>query len=306
MEEKVKQRLIGVLVIIGALFIILPFLFHNSQPSLAQAAAANNTNTSAVANSNVSVTLPAEAASTAQNSSSNNSTPTTSVPATASSSAPAETSDNNTSVVASKQAATAAVGNLASQPKTTLAANSHAAPANTLPTPAAPTSASGVVSSATAPSIISASGLTKGEEDDQPTAMQKETANTMPVAPIPSSSSVGAKTTSEAQSTAASHPVAHHVLPIAHKKAVAHREERSKHGEYWVQVGAFYNVANAEHLMKSLRQRGFSAHTKKEFHHQHELVIVYVGSISNLRQAELDRARIDREFHLNGAIRKIL
>ena len=33
MEERIKQRLIGVLVVIGALFIILPFLFHNPRPS---------------------------------------------------------------------------------------------------------------------------------------------------------------------------------------------------------------------------------------------------------------------------------
>ena len=33
MEERTKQRLVGALVLVGALFIILPFLFHNARPS---------------------------------------------------------------------------------------------------------------------------------------------------------------------------------------------------------------------------------------------------------------------------------
>src|SRR3990167_6593364 len=51
-EEKVKQRLIGVIVIVGALFIILPFLFHNSRPS------ADTKLSSNIPNPSVSVALP--------------------------------------------------------------------------------------------------------------------------------------------------------------------------------------------------------------------------------------------------------
>lgn len=85
MEEKVKQRLIGVLVIVGALFIILPFLFHNSRPTLSQNAPSNGVNQP---NSpSVSVTLPAAESTTST---------TPAAPVTTASTTPAPQPQQNT------------------------------------------------------------------------------------------------------------------------------------------------------------------------------------------------------------------
>ena len=64
MEEKIKQRLIGVLVFIGALFIVLPFLFHNPQP-LAQKNLSTNIPNPPTAQS-VTLDLPAIKTNVAQ------------------------------------------------------------------------------------------------------------------------------------------------------------------------------------------------------------------------------------------------
>lgn len=372
MEEKIKQRLIGVLVIIGALFIILPFLFHNSRPSLAQTAAGN----AHANNSAVSIVLPSEAQSVSQANTANNAPNSSNLanatsPTSAVSSAPVQNNANsnttgvampvsnntsnpasaapvstnntvNTNAVNASVASPAPVTNVApsannidprnvtanntgvknnANVKTVMAANTvnTASVPNSDPAPAVqspkPSSAAEAITSATSGSLISSSGLTRGEGDDQPDAMQKQKAEAMPMAPMPNSATLAGQ-------PVATQPVAKPIVdqvkkPIQEREServsekrpshpIANRVERQPVGAYSIQVGAFDNVANAERLVAHLRQHHFEAYSRVESHNQRRLAVVYVGSIYNLHQAELDRARIDQEFHINGEIRKPL
>lgn len=311
MEDRIKQRLIGILVIVGALFIILPFLFHNSRPSLPQITATDNTNAAAV-----SVTLPenntsSSAASISQNNSvaTKNTSPASSVAANVTQQS--DQSQNNASNATNLQnSASTNPGVIAlhasdSASHVSLATSAANQPIASPPSKSLPSTASAVVHSAVSEPVIAASGLTKGESDDQPSTMQKAKADMLPPAPMPLNAG-SVKTTAIAPS------VQHE---IATKRRITHEASHTpKHqytethhavtGDYTVQVGAFSEKVNAQRLVENLHHHHFNAFAQTVFHDHRRLYIVFVGPEKGLHQAKLTQLSVKRELHLNSEIRK--
>ena len=177
---------------------------------------------------------------------------------------------------------------------------------------AQPTSAAAVVSSATSESVISSSGLTTGESDDQPSAMQRAKAAEMaPPAPgVVTNNAVSAlkQSTENDIRSAEKTRVAHtHPHSVAHKE-VSHRQMAHKKveqiGDWKVQVGVFSNSQNARRLVANLREHHLNAYALSVDHDNRRLVVVCVGPENNLQRAKMTQAEIQRVVHINGEIRK--
>ena len=294
MEERTKQRLVGVLVFVGALFIVLPFLFHNAHPNANTSA--STAQKTADANSAVTVSMPAE----------NNTAPAAKPQAVA-------INDNN-AVPSSDQNAPAAMPDAAVP-----APQSAAAPDATAAAPQAPTATPGAVAVPPAPS-------TPAQPANAPAAMPASAATTvggdaavpsnnptkfpsmapsdaavpstpaspagtgpqaMPAAPANGVDANPAATTNGQQNTslnkkpaitadaaapsedkprvAVSAPEA--ALAKADiKKPAAHHvtAESAAIAEGWtVQLGAFSDRSNATHLMANLREHHFHVYSRQ-------------------------------------------
>lgn len=300
MEEKTKQRLIGILVLIGALFIILPFLFHNSRPSLNASTTVANSATPAV-----SVSLPADSATTA-NTASNTATST----ATSTAISTTENTADNTTPAAQAPAtpAAATTATPAPTPAVTAPAPTAAQPA-TQPTAQSTASTDGFVpDQAVSPS----SGLTTGQHTGSlapdPTlqatiqTQQASLAETSGVAHV-------AATAPAAKPKPVSKKIAeHHVVKTVAKTHMVEKTHAvaMHHNNGWhVQLAAFSDRKNAEALMKKLRTHHFDAYTHEIIHDHRHLTVVMVGPEVNEHSAMMVQHRLRSEFHLNGVVRKL-
>ncbi len=306
MEEKIKQRLIGVLVIIGALFIILPFLFHNSRPTLSQ-------QTPSTAVPAIAVALPA-AATTPSTAATTSSTQQVAqaVPVTQATQ-PSSTTDvtsTTPTTVSTTSTQTDAVASTSTLPSTTQAA--------TIPT----TSVSSSGDTASTTSVSGTSGDTASN-----TPVTTTTANDSTIAAIkeqsPSTStdefsdaSPAALTTGQAnegptQNTLVTAEAVQQTVtaPAKPKQVVAKRQHhhvvrRAEQKGWVIQLGVFADHVNANHLIAKLHKRHFEAYAHSMRENNRTLVAVLVGPESNLHKTELLKRRLQTDFHLNGEIKK--
>lgn len=316
MEEKIKQRLIGVLVIIGALFIILPFLFHNSRPMVSQKISANIPNSSA--SSSVNLTLPIATPATAAPSTVAPTTTTLQDTATvAEATTPTEPAAENTAkttetaptqVVQSESTTAATETAMSSAPSVAVDQTSQAVVANTavnktatasnavvsntaVPTTVASNTAPLVKSAVFSGSAATSSALTTGQANEGPVqATQPSTATTQ------LSDSVSSATATPSGSPAHRHVMQHHsvVKPAMHLKR-----------EAWaIQLGVFSDKKNANHLMSKLRAAHYEVYSHSVKHGHQTLLAVFVGPEVNLHKTEMLKQRLKQRFQLNGVVKK--
>ncbi|PIZ03746.1 MAG: hypothetical protein COY58_07885 [Gammaproteobacteria bacterium CG_4_10_14_0_8_um_filter_38_16] len=266
-EEKTKQRLIGILVLIGALFIILPFLFHNSHPSLkASSIVQNTTATPAPA---VSVTLPVDNSTLPQKSSAVSSPSSAVTTTTTQQAMPNNATLSNGNTVAAPSAS--------SIPKRTKSTDGFT-----------PDQA-----------VSPASGLTTGQHIGSvaPDATLQAATQTQAASLAETSSSVDVVSSKPAWHKK---PTAFVAKPIAKKHAVTHFSKK----EWHVQLAAFSNRKNAENLVRKLRAQHFEAYMHEAILGHRVLVEVMVGPETSEYSAIVMQRRLKQAFHLNGVVRK--
>lgn len=279
MEEKTKQRLIGVLVLIGVLFVILPFLFHNSQPSVADKIRAEEAATTTNTASQPTVTLPPENATLPAATVSTN---TTNAPVTNTNTPVVPVTPTPTPITPAEPAAVA---------PTTPTITPAPAPVSPTPTPT-PTKTSSLSNNSFQPdhSVSPVSGLTTGEA-----STAQATAEATPSVTAP------AETTTE---TAAVHHTHH-----AHAAAAHHHAIKKHHpvaaGHWTVQLAVFSEKRNAEKLISTLRAHHFPVHARHIRHNHFPMIAVFVGPEISETRAIAMQQRLHREFHLTGVVRKI-
>lgn len=325
MEERTKQRLIGVLVIIGALFIILPFLFHNSRPTVSQQTSTNMPNqpgspsvalalpaAAPAAVAPVATTLPAASSEpTAENTSAtaptqvaqSAATPTTpTTMPTAASPAPASSVAVNTpsnAGAANNMPVTAASNTSMAMPSSSA---NDAKPANSVTAAAMPTPKMASASTTTAKvSPLVKSGefsgapatkneLTTGQANEGPTQAMPSTAATQ---------SVVSTTSAMTQPTTASH-----TQHAKQNHAAAKLAMHSKREAWMIQLGVFSNKKNANHLMSKLRAAHYDVHSHSVKQGHETLVAIYVGPEMNLHKTEMMKQRLKQKFQLAGVVKK--
>lgn len=301
MEERIKQRLIGVLVIIGALFIILPFLFHNSRPTLSQQPSTNMPNQ--LGSPSVALALPAAA-------------PAAVAPATTASPAASEPTAENTSTTAPvTQVAQSVVASTAAAPSVEVNTPSNVDVANNTPVSSNVTTASSAsdakpanstAAAAMAPQkMVSASTTTakvtplvkSGEFSGAPATKNELTTGQMNEGPTQALPSTAAATQSfESIKSAVAQPTT--ALHAHHAKQIIR-------GEAWViQLGVFSNKKNANHLMSKLHAAHYDVHSHAVKHGHATLVAVYVGPETNLHKTEMMKQHLKQRFQLAGVVKK--
>ncbi|OGT43895.1 MAG: hypothetical protein A3F13_04820 [Gammaproteobacteria bacterium RIFCSPHIGHO2_12_FULL_40_19] len=198
MEEKIKQRLIGVLVIVGALFIILPFLFHNSRPTVSQKTSTNIPNSPG--SSSVALTLPAATPATAaattpatESTATAESTSETTVAATGTTPAQVAQSESAAAPTASS-APSAALNNTGNSNNTAMPANTAAA--NTTATPNVAPANNTVTAANSMPAANNATAASKTITADNTSAVDS---TAVTAANMPSTKMASASTTAAAK-----------------------------------------------------------------------------------------------------------
>src|SRR3990167_3420495 len=326
MEEKIKQRLIGVLVVIGSLFIILPFLFHNSRPSAQEKIAStvpNGTTPPAV-----SVTLPAENTATpntgvvTQSTTEAKTTASPSVPtpaanaATAVAATPASPSVASTQPVQPAQEAvqpasqtqklqtTAQVTATAAkiEPMVMVSASSEKLNSNTI---ASHPDASGFKPDE---AVSPTSGLTTGIPISTPSTTEAVTSSSAPTnnQAVPAAQPAAANTqTQSTTESAPKHIVAHHkkTVKTAHHP---HHKMHAMNGKKWeIQLAVFSNEHNAKQLMAKLHAHHFAAHMRRITHDGRHMTAVFVGPEFNHHKTLAMQNHLHHEFHLSGVVKQV-
>ncbi len=317
MEEKIKQRLIGILVLVGSLFIILPFLFHNSRPSAQDKIAStvpNGTTPPAV-----SVTLPAENAASPSSSAVAESTAPTPATTTVGANTPAATTVANTAPSAAQQTQPIQSAQQSEQP-TVQTQKPQMAQAKAQPAVAIIPANSSKLNSNTIASRPDASGF-KADQAVSPTSGLTTgiPISTPSTAEAVSSSSASAETqanstaqptvsnaqTQPATESASKHSVAHHehAIKTAHHP---HHVMHAMNGKKWeIQLAVFSNEHNAKQLMAKLHAHHFAAHTRRITHHGRHMIAVFVGPEFNHHKTLALQNHLHREFHLSGVVKQV-
>lgn len=296
MEDKIKQRILGALVLVGFVCVILSFLFHRSGPSVEEKIAAqmnmstqtvaSNTSTTTSAPTSLPVTTIAAQSTQATapvvvTSNMPLSTTTTTEPTEQPgvTSSTGTTANNNATSVTNKLVAQAssneanvdqiqaAAENAALQEmnqknnKTTLATTSTASPS----TPAAP-----------APSSVASQQTSSATSNVNQSVTTKE----------PAQPSHVIKTAQSPQA----HAIAHHHASLS--------------GAWAIQVGVFSNTANAKTLVSKLRAKHFEAYVHHAHHNGKTLAIVFVGPEISKQKSLRVQAELKHAFHLHGIVKK--
>lgn len=311
MEEKIKQRLIGVLVLIGSLFIILPFLFHNSRPSAEQKTA--STVSGGTTPPAVSVTLPAENTTTPNNNAVvQNTTPATTVTTTpnagtavAVTSAPAVAPTQPVQAAqqpiqpapqTQKLQTTAQATTTKIEPATTVSADSGKLNSNTI---ASRPDASGFKPDE---SVSPTSGLTTGVPISTPStteAVSSSSASTM------QPTAAKAQTQSTTTESAPNHTVAHHEQMVK-TTYHPHHKIHAMNGKKWeIQLAVFSNERNAKQLMAKLHAHHYAAHTRRITHEGRHMIAVFVGPEFNHHKMMALQNHLRHEFHLGGVVKQV-
>jgi cell division septation protein DedD len=267
-EERTKQRLVGVLVFIGALFIILPFLFHNSKPPIEHKSAALVTPSVATA-STAPQSAPAPVAT----------------PVVSAANVPAQAQ------VQQVQAAPTSIPATPNPAAVTPASAAAPAPtANTqmAATPDAVTSAHQVMAEndQPMPSAPAANALPKTDA-----AMKADDAALKADAAIPADAAPVKKSVRAAA-----------VVPK--EKVFVHRAAADSTGAWTIQIGAFSQYANAAHLISELREHHFHVYTHELQHDGRKLTTVFVGPERNIEHARLAQSHLRSELKLNGVLKR--
>ncbi|OGT44841.1 MAG: hypothetical protein A3E82_06155 [Gammaproteobacteria bacterium RIFCSPHIGHO2_12_FULL_38_11] len=302
MQERTKQRLIGILVIIGLLFVIMSFLFHNAQPTLAL----HSPNSAAIP----AVALPANTLTENQNSMP---TPPSSVTSLAQTSNSTTADDNVTSnATTAMNAAAAANANTSNHSVNMPVVPDAVAATSTAQTPAAtaaennPVKPMATTTPATFPNPTTA--LTTGQANEGPT--QQPMVATAATAVIPASQNT-LPANAQVVATAKTPLVAEsQVKPVTKKPLVAQHEERKPHekvmlarGKWIIQLGVFSDKINAKHLITKLREHHLNVYAH-QMNHNHKLVMaVYVGPEKNKLRAERMQQHLRAEFKINGIVK---
>lgn len=305
MEDRTKQRLIGILVLLGALFIILPFLFHNARPSLNTAIAQTTPG--------LSVTLPPDNATLANN----NTTKQTDSSTTPSQTTTTDSTDDDGDTLTAQHTPTHAITTAAvattkistTAAPLTLAAHELAQPLN---------------SNTFTPdqSVSSTSGLTTGAPSGQPagtvpvtlpvsqavTTTQAESLNqTAATTPIATPSAPKAATSTSVSTTTPTPIPAAAIVPVPAKikplVPVKHKPIVTR-GGWSVQLAAFADKKNANDLLAKLRARHFQAYTRTISHGREQLILVFAGPERTEYEARWVQGRLKQEFHLTGIVGK--
>ena len=319
MQEKTKQRIIGTLVIIGALFIILPFLFHNERPSAKQA---QSDSVESPATPALATNLPAD------QSVQQSATPVAPTASAVPVQAPSPASPSSTSLAAQTQQpiaqpvvqATAQQPIQPTQPSQPVVAASTPAPAQTPSSPA---------SNSAAQFNESPSAVTTGQVNEAPTQPTQPIPAQQPVpvtqslnqdpeiknmqntvqktASIPLNATqnpvVAAAPMSAPIKTAertVEKPVKKHIVAKHHAK---HHATQLAKGKWSIQVGVFSEKENAMRLASKLREHHFAVfvHHVKEGHKT--LFAVSVGPEANAHQAEMAERHLRAELRIKGIVK---
>lgn len=288
MEEKTKQRFIGVIVIIGALFIILPFLFHNSRPSL-------QTNLSANApNSNVTVALPTAATSSANITTTANTNVIDNNSASAIQTQPSNTTNNNIATQNKSTDANAASTTAQTQTSNNIATTTTPQ-ATDMTTQAAPTTSTpATTSDSLAPA--SPNALTTGNANEGPT---------QPTQTIPATQNTVTSTTTLPNKSATA-PTKHVIKKhVAIKKQEITRLPINTSASAWeIQVAVFSDKSNAEKMIAKLRAHHFEAYSRRVVVNRRHYIAIFVGPEINFARAEILQKDLRRDFRLSGEIKK--
>lgn len=267
MEERTKQRLVGVLVFVGAVFIILPFLFHNSKPGdrdVAQAVdnktvvAMNGNNDQQAANTDVPAEVAAQQAATVPPAQTNTDPALVTGPGPAMPPAPS---------------APAAVDPGVSQPQPQAPTTPTPAPAPmpSMPAPTNPSPAAPVV--------------------DQPA----QASQPQEPAPMPEAAPV--------DNTDAQQPV--DTQSVSEAKPVLKKTAANAVKQGWViQVGAFSEKTNAKRLVAKLQTRHLPVYTHTAHQNGRVLTYVFVGPEHNLQHARLSQQQLRSTLNLSGEIKR--
>ena len=271
MEERTKQRLVGALVLVGALFIILPFLFHNARPS----AIPDDDMDNDIAVQQT-LALPENATSTPVANTPPETTQTTIVP--------------NPQTNLSQQSQSDIQPTAAAMVAETMPSNETPAPvattfAETQPAPVATPSEQ--IATTTATAEINTTSLTPGEADAQPDAVQI---------------AVAKKINSPASNTVAHTKTAHIVPKKSHSIVKAHHAAHQLR-YIQIQVGVFSDPKNVKNLLAKLHQKHFTAYARAINRNGRILTGVYIAE-SDLTQAKLAQIQLKREFSLESWIVK--
>lgn len=278
-EERTKQRLVGVLVFVGALFVILPFLFHNSRPMADQEMASADKPVPAV-----SVALPDAATSPAVTAAAVPAAPT-----------PLAANSPTTAPIPTPTPAPVAASIPTAAPPAAVAVNNTNNPA--APTPQPAVLSQNTPNTAPAPTAVPmapASALTTGEADDQPAAIQKAAAEAVAQTPEVTTAATVEKTPTENKT--------------AENKAEKNRSEQKVaarkpiHG-WTIQVGVFSEKENAHHLVSRLHEAHFRAYSRAIHHEGHTLTAVFVGPERSLVDAKMAAQEIKMKLSLGGDIK---
>lgn len=309
MEDKIKQRILGALVLVGFVCVILSFLFHRSGPSVEEKITAQmNVPTQTVA-SNTSTTTSISPAAPA----------TTTV-------APVSTTIATTSTASTQTTTpvTTAVSN--TTPSTTITTEPTEQPGVTSSTGTTANNTNNNATSVTNKLVAQASSNEANVDQIQAAAenaalqeMNQQSNKTAlattstaspstPVAPAPSS--VASQQTSSAtsnvnQSVTTEEPAQpSHVIKTAQSQAHTAHHHASLSGAWAIQVGVFSNTANAKTLVSKLRAKHFEAYVHHTHHNGKTLAIVFVGPEISKQKSLRVQAELKHAFHLHGIVKK--
>lgn len=334
MEEKTKQRLIGVLVIIGALFIALPFLFHNSRPSLESTLSFNSSHTS------TSLTLPATS-STLTNT---QNTSTTTADMNALSTASTTPADATTTPITSEVTAPTATpmtntGNMSNTNIANSTVNTINSTNSNMNNAAGTTNVtSNVTSDISAPAVAANTPNTVNTSDivnttDSPTSQATSTpatvsqpTSTAEFSGTPSLAlTTGQVNEGPVQSTQVSESVAQSQIVVAapqpviaentltkvpaasviSKKEITKQANHTSANGWSIQLGVFSDQSNANRLIAQLHAHHYEVYSRHMTLEHRSLVAVLVGPEANLYKAKMLQKQLRREFHLKGEVKKI-
>lgn len=306
MDEKLKQRLIGGLVIAGSLCIILPFLFYNSRPSADQHPAISTAPAASIKPPVVSVALPTDNA-TAENAAKpvNANEPAAPSSAVAAQNQPAAqlpsapTAQATPSPAQPQKMQMAQNDAQAVQPvvKTTPATPSipeHKFNSNTIATHPEAAAAGFKPDQAVSPS----SGLTTGAPiSSLPASMGNPTASAPP-SPAQLESKPEAASSDHARSN---HVVAHHHAQSAAHHHYAHEAAK---GQWEIQLAVFSDKHNAHKLIAQLHRKHIPAFARTILHHGRHMTAVFAGPESTHGKTLALQSRLHHELRMAGMIKR--
>lgn len=289
MDEKLKTRLIGVLVVVGAVFIILPFLFHNSHPSAVEKIAPSASVSSPI----ISVALPAEntaSPATPKTMSDNPSAPTVPAAAQTQTVSPSQSPSNSSPKTQPPFTASSKITqvNAVTESKKL---NANTVAASTLAAGFKPDQA-----------VSPTSGLTTGAPISAPPAMNKiASASAFDYA------SLNQPQTAPAAASSTHHTREHHHQLVTHSphhvKAKAVYSHAAKHPHYVTQLAVFSDPHNAKKLIAKLHAHHIPAYTHHIAHNGKRMTAVWVGPNKTHGSAVIMQSRLHHVFHLNGIVR---